>query len=126
MKRFLSSGARLPRRDRLQMAILINQLATPGLGSWVAGHRLAGAGQLTLACAGFAWFLVYFFLLIREYWRALDFAYEPHAPPEAILNQALILFGVAWLWSGITSLQCWLELRRTPRGTPGEPPRLPD
>jgi len=107
---------RLPanRRDRLQIAIVINQLATPGLGSWIAGHRIAGAGQLTLAIAGFLYFLVNCIRLVTDSVNAATQGNAPPPFPEQAVKLTLLLFGIAWLWSGITSLQLWRELRNTP------------
>jgi hypothetical protein len=102
------------RRDQVQVAIILNQLATPGLGSWLAGHRIAGAGQLVLACGGFVLFVVYFALWVVEAWRARELMLDVTVafPPAAWWHWAFILFGIAWLWSLITSVQLWRELRR--------------
>jgi 4a-hydroxytetrahydrobiopterin dehydratase len=119
-------GAR-PAFDRTSAAIIINQLATPGLGSWIAGHRVAGAGQLLIACSGFCVFLVYFARLIIEAFHTAMGA-EPVEPlNDALWRWGLILFGVSWVWSGITSLQIWSRSRRTavpPRVAPTTPPDL--
>lgn len=117
------SGGRR-RRDRLQVAIVINQLATPGLGSWIAGHRLAGAGQLILACAGFVLFVGYFVLLVVASWRASELGTELALPPSVWWKSGLVWFGIAWLWAGVTSLQMFAELRRRAAASPAEPPRL--
>jgi hypothetical protein len=114
---------RLPhkRRDRLQIAIVINQLATPGLGSWIAGHRVAGAGQLAFSISGFLYFLVRCVEMVGTSIRtALDGGIAPGFPMEA-WNRALLLIGIAWLWAGITSLQLFRELRNLP----APPPTLP-
>ncbi len=108
-------------RDRLQIGIIVNQLATPGLGSWAAGHRLAGAGQLILACTGFALFLVHFTLMMRALWLSAMRGMEPEYPPTALWQRALLIFGVAWVWSGITSIQMYAELRREERRTVQHP-----
>lgn len=114
---------RLPRnrRDLLQIAIVINQLATPGLGSWIAGRKLAGSGQLTLAFAGFLLFLVRCVRLVSESFRAaLDGSEAPGFPAEA-WQRALLLFGIAWLWSAVTSLQLLHEIRNLPAARPSPP-----
>lgn len=105
------------RRDQVQVAIIINQLATPGLGSWMAGRRIAGAGQLVLACSGFVLFMVYFALWVVEAWRSHDLMLEGPVPlPSAEWwHWAFILFGAAWLWSLVTSVQLWYEVRRDAR-----------
>jgi len=120
---------RLPhkRRDRLQIAIVINQLGTPGLGSWIVGHRVAGAGQLAFSVSGFLYFLVRCIALVAESIRtSLDGGINPEFPMDA-WNRTLILFGIAWVWAGVTSLQMFLELRKTPPSLPSlhSPPPLP-
>ena len=108
-------------RDRVEIAVVINQLATPGLGSWIAGRRLAGAGQLILSCAGFGLFLVFFVLMIRSLWLAAGGEPDIGTPDPLLWKRALGLFGAAWVWSGITSLQLLLDRRRRRRD---QPPRL--
>lgn len=108
-------------RDRLEVAIVINQFATPGLGSWMAGRRVAGAGQLLLSCAGFGMYVVFFGFLLRGLWAAFTGAPEVQPPAAFWWQDALILFGIAWLWAGLTSLQLAAELRRRRRQLP---PRL--
>lgn len=120
---------RLPgnRRDRLQIAIVINQFATPGLGSWIAGHRIAGAGQLAFSCSGFLYFLFRCVQLVSDSIRtAMDGDVAPPFPMEAF-NQTLIVFGIAWLWSAVTSVQMLREIRNIPSAPPilQRPPRLP-
>ncbi len=122
---------RLPhkRRDRLQIAIVINQLATPGLGSWIAGHRIAGAGQLAFSISAFLYFLIRCLQMVSESIRtALDGDAAPGFPMDA-WNRSMILLGIGWLWAGVTSLQMLLEIRSTPiEPSPPilqGPPRLP-
>lgn len=120
------SGIRWPirRRDRVQVAIVINQLATPGLGSWLAGRRIAGAGQLILAFAGFFLFVGYLGILLVGVWRATWNGLEPVPPNPAWWRWGIGLFGAAWLWAAVTSLQLWLGLRRDREPPTVEPPRL--
>ena len=82
---------------------LLNQLATPGLGSLLARRWLAGAAQTLLALAGFV-------LLILWYTRFLAHAYgeltnQPVAPAPAWLGElGLASFAAAWTWSLFTSI----------------------
>lgn len=103
------------RRDRLLLAIAVNQLATPGLGSWMAGHRVAGAGQLIIAFSGFGIFLVHMGRMFGEIWTATATGNEIVQPPAQLLNLALYVIGVAWLWSGITSVRIYREVRELER-----------
>ena len=49
-----SSAPKKISRAKARNAALLNQLATPGLGSVIAGRWLAGTGQLLVFLAGFA------------------------------------------------------------------------
>lgn len=104
----------LTQRERVRLAILANQLATPGLGSWWMGHRRAGAGQFTLALAGFLLVLWWFGEMIAGAWRAAGSMEGEsfHVPNLARLKCGFVLFGLAWLWSGWTSLCMWRAVRR--------------
>lgn len=113
------------RRDRLHVAIILNQLATPGLGSWVAGRRLAGGGQLVVAFLGFGFFLVHFGRLFQSLWLAVIDGVAPEVLSPATWHRGLAIFVAAWCWSGITSLQLYAELRRRGRDSNGLlPPML--
>jgi hypothetical protein len=116
----LVSWLRGRRRDRLQLGIVINLLATPGLGSWMGGHRLAGLGQLVLSCSGFVLFVGHLVLLVRGLWQAVDLGMEPVPPAAWWWQSALVLFGVGWLWGALTSVQLFREMRAEQ-----QPARLP-
>ncbi|GIX49850.1 MAG: hypothetical protein KatS3mg132_044 [Limisphaera sp.] len=107
----------LTRRDRVRLAILANQLATPGLGSWWMGRRRVGAAQMALALSGFGLVLWWFVETITGAWRAAGSMEGEsfHVPNLARLKWGFVLFGLAWLWSGWTSLCMWRAVRR---GTP--------
>lgn len=101
----------LDRAKALQCAIL-NQLATPGLGSWLGGRVTVGIAQITLALAGFGFVVVWLLAVLRQFARALeDPATEPKSWPWLGLSGA-VLFGLAWLWAGCTSVSLWREARR--------------
>ena len=55
-------------RAKARNAALLNLLATPGLGSLLAGRWIAGTGQLALALAGFTLFLVWFVKIMIQYY----------------------------------------------------------
>ena len=114
-------------QNRLLTCILINQLATPGLGSLLARRRLSGAGQLCLALAGFALFMLWMLQVIdREILEALDEAVTQHNH-YWMCRWGLILFGASWLWALVTSLSLWRQADRPP-STPGSssPPKIPE
>ncbi len=97
-------------RSAARNAVLLNQCATPGLGSLMAGRRVAGVGQLLLAVAGFCLVLAWFALLAMRVYNALinDVETTPvNWPGEA----GAAFFVVAWLWSLVTSLSILREAR---------------
>ena len=107
-------------------AALINQLATPGLGSLVAGRFVAGAGQLTLAITGFVFFVLWFLALMRQFYGQIEGNVE--VKPVGWLGlTGLAIFGAAWLWSLATSISLLREARRnrTALFNQPQPPPLP-
>lgn len=116
------------------MAILLNQLATPGLGSWLMGHRWAGAGQLLLAGAAVGMAAVWFGAVVQATWNSLASGEPLNADALRLgwFQRAVFGFAVAWIWAGVTSLQIWWEVRRarlavaeeTPSAGFDGPPRL--
>jgi len=102
---------------------LINQLATPGLGSLLARRYVAGSGQLLLALAGFAMVTGWFGALILKMYNEIQG--NPPSKSVAWLGEVgALAFGLAWLWALFTSL----SLIREARGDEKEsnvPPQLP-
>jgi len=80
----------------------------PGLGSLLAGRRLAGVGQIVLVTAGSAMLLVWLFKVLAEYY-ALMFG---DAQPQAIGwigETGGVLFVISWLWAAVTSFSLFRE-----------------
>lgn len=92
-------------------AALINQCATPGLGSLMAGRWIAGSGQLALAVAGFVTFVVWFFKEMIQYYGQITGDVQPH-PVGWIGITGAILFVGSWLCAWVTSISLFLEARR--------------
>ena len=91
--------------------VLVNQLATPGLGSFYAGHRIAGSAQMILALAGFGLMMVWSFWFFATLLRTLQ---VPGTSPQHALGiLGVVLFALSWLWSLITSVQILRQLRRS-------------
>jgi hypothetical protein len=102
----------------------VNQFATPGLGSMMGGHLIAGIGQLLLALIGFALVMAWFVLTLKE---SYNFDINGTGTPRsyAIFGIAgLIIFGAGWIWALVTSLGLMREARQN-RATPKLPPPLP-
>jgi hypothetical protein len=113
MRTFSATG-----RDRVRKPVsawtcaLVNQLATPGLGSLMGGRILAGTLQLVLAVLGFACFVGWFAqACVRTYRMTEDLPPVPARYPW--LGWAgLGIFGAAWLLAWVTSLSLLREARR--------------
>jgi hypothetical protein len=98
-------------RAHARNCALLNQLATPGLGSLMAGRWFAGAGQLLLALAGFGMITAWFTLLALQFYRELT--EESHSQSVAWLGvSGAVTFAASWFWALFTSLSLAREARR--------------
>lgn len=112
--------------NRLLICILMNQLATPGLGSWMARRKVAGAGQLALALAGC--FLVVFWTCRLAYDVTMEEIDQLGAqkPENWVMILGLILFGASWVWALVTSVGLWRQARELQKAERASlPPKLP-
>ena len=94
-------------------ALVINLGATPGLGSYLAGHRWVGALQMVLAIYGFVTLMGWFWELFRGAWESLQAGDSFVWPPARGVILGVALFGAAWLWSLVTSLQIIRAFRKS-------------
>ncbi|MCS7089486.1 MAG: hypothetical protein RMN51_07030 [Verrucomicrobiota bacterium] len=98
-------------RPRIQAAILLNQLAMPGLGSWWAGYRWTGLAQMLLAGLGFTLVVIWFGDLLEMFVK--QFGTAETIDRETIgwswLRWGCGLFLVAWFWAGYTSYAIWRQ-----------------
>ena len=111
MKPFLPGGKPL-NRAKARNAALLNQFATPGLGSLMAGRWLAGTGQLALAVAGFIFILVWFVKIIIPYYRLMFGDSAPGPINWWTGGLGAGLFALSWIWSLVTSLSLLREASR--------------
>src|SRR5512142_2376020 len=94
-----------PRRPRKPLsragarnAVVVNQLATPGLGSLMAGRWVAGIGQLLLALAGFGMLTTWLLTVIIHQLRELTEDVAPQSTTPVWLGKAgALLFVAAWV-----------------------------
>jgi hypothetical protein len=108
----LSSPSRKPvSRAAARNAVIVNQLATPGLGSIIAGRWLAGFGQLALSVVGFLMITVWFFEVMIQYYGQISGDVQLH-PVEWIGGWGAILFVASWFWSAVTSFSLLREASR--------------
>ena len=107
-------------------AVLINQLATPGLGSVLAGRYISGAGQLLLALIGFSLFVVWFVAIMRQFYGQIQGNVEIK-PVGWIGLSGLAIFAAAWVWALATSISLMREVKRNNAAilTQPQPPPLP-
>ncbi len=92
--------------------VIVNQAATPGLGSLLARRWIAGSGQLALALAGFGLIMAWFFFKLRDLYRlAEDLPVDPSAG-NSLGKAGLVIFVLAWLWSWVTSASILKEARK--------------
>jgi 4a-hydroxytetrahydrobiopterin dehydratase len=108
----------------------INVLATPGLGSVMGGRRLAGKVQLYFSVTGFFLIVIWMF----KFYINIALSQISETPPPPVpawwWQLGVGLFGIAWLWSLVTSISLVLQARRgaaDDRGRAGRsliPPRL--
>ena len=95
-------------RTKARNALLLNQLATPGLGSLLAGRWIAGTGQLLCSVAGCILLMVWFIKLMLQYYGEMSGNVTP--TPVAWMGWwGGGLFIGSWLWSGYTSLSLFLQ-----------------
>ena len=106
--------------DRAWKCLLVNQAATPGLGTIWAGRVWVGRAQLAVALVGFCLIVFYIWRTFQNSLR--DTIGEPPLPPAtAAINWGALLFGVAWLWSWFSSISVLREAQRIEKA---KPPKL--
>jgi hypothetical protein len=113
-------GAKPLDRTRARNCFLINQFATPGLGSLMAGRFVAGIGQLLVAVAGFALVMFWFVLHMTQLYNEVFNDAQPRSVAWAG-EAGAGLFAAAWLWSLVTSMSI---LRKARTSEPATPPKL--
>jgi 4a-hydroxytetrahydrobiopterin dehydratase len=100
-----SSGSKKTSYTKARNAALMNQFATPGLGSLMAGRWLAGSGQLLVFLAGFVIYCAWAYKNLTQYY-SLMFS---DTPSQSVGWNRMAWTGVAlcvasWFWSLATSI----------------------
>lgn len=90
----------------------INLLATPGLGTIIAGRFLAGALQLILAVIGFCLIIAWFFYLFQATLEAAP------AGNAWMWQSGVAFFATGWLFS------LWSSLDLIRQAKTNTPPKL--
>jgi hypothetical protein len=124
MKIFSATGQ--PDRIRARNCFLVNQFATPGLGSLMAGRMIAGLGQVIVAVAGFALVVVWFVLTMIQTYK--QFTEDAPAESHARFGETgALIFAAAWLWSLVTSLGLLRQAKTLEQTSQRNvPPRIDD
>src|SRR5204863_9753845 len=99
-----------PDHSAIRTWMVLNLLALPGLGTWLAGKRIVGALQMALAMTGFALTGIWAGSFIAVWIRTGEIPCELNFLLLAGLGGAT-LFAVAWLWSLASSLHLRREAR---------------
>jgi hypothetical protein len=104
-------------------AALVNQLATPGLGTLMLGKFALGFSQLALACAGFLFVIVWFCMVLSQYYGQISGTAEIKSVAWIGILGGL-LFVASWVWSLITSIGFIREANRAANRESSVPPRI--
>jgi hypothetical protein len=99
---------------RARTFALLNQFATPGLGSLLGRRWVSGGGQLLLAVAGFLLFCAWFINVLQQYYGLIDSDRPVHLHP-GWAAAGVGVFALAWLWALVTSISLLREGRRNER-----------
>jgi hypothetical protein len=102
-------------RSRAWTCVLINQCATPGLGSYFARRKAVGAGQMVLAVAGCTLILVWMTQFFYDVVRYQLGESTPPNPHEWMWRWGVALFGASWIWALVTSISLLQEAKRSDR-----------
>jgi hypothetical protein len=115
--------------------VLVNQCATPGLGSLMAGRYIAGTGQLLMALGGAAFILLWFARVLKVAYTIMESTGEPEMRHWMGLLGFGLLF-LSWCWSWVSSVGILRQVRRgqeqrwqtvtPPPDAPAVPPRIVD
>ena len=99
---------------RARNCALMNQFATPGLGSLMARRIAAGTGQLLVFLAGFILFVAFFLDEFRQYYGMM-FSDDPIHLRYGLLWSGIATCAASWLWSLVTSISLIREANRNER-----------
>ncbi len=110
---------------RALSCFLVNQFATPGLGSIMGRRFLPGIGQLILSVTGFVLVLFWFFMTLAQYYSQIN----SDAPVKSYAQfgeAGALVFAVAWVWALFTSFSLIRVTKaEEAAGLSGVPPRIP-
>ena len=104
-------------------AALVNQLATPGLGTLMLGKLALGFSQLALACVGFLFVIAWFGNTFYQYYGQISGNVEVKSVAWMGVVGG-ILFIASWVWSLFTSIGFIRAANRAASRETAVPPRI--
>jgi 4a-hydroxytetrahydrobiopterin dehydratase len=104
----LKSPSIRKKSNRTARNALLNILMFPGLGSLLAGRRVAGIGQIVFVTAGSALLLIWLYKILSQYYGLMFGDVKPE-PVGWIGITGGILFVISWLWASVTSFSLFRE-----------------
>jgi hypothetical protein len=81
----------------------------------MAGHKIAGAGQLILACCGFFLVMAWFAKTMISYYNLISDNGSVGSAPGALGAIGGVCFALSWLWAAFTSIYIAREPRPFPQ-----------
>ena|ERR1700722_14474729 len=118
---------RKPKRSTALNCLIVNQFATPGLGSLMARRYVAGTIQLLLAVAGFGLVMGWFIHLMLSMYRLVTDLPPVSNPYPWMGKTGALIFFVAWLLSWPTTISVLRQARKAEADNPAAhpiPPKL--
>src|SRR5437868_9530549 len=110
MRMKTSSAGKALSLSAARNSVLINQLATPGLGSLMARRYVAGTGQILLALIGFGFVVAWFVGLASQMYQLFN-GEETERSIAWLGETGGAVFATAWIWSLFTSMSLLREAR---------------
>ena len=111
-------------RSKANNCVLINQCATPGLGSILARRYVAGIGQLFVALAGFGLFVAWFVQVMIKFYSLINDSSAEAEMSFRLMKIGVGIFAAAWIWSWFTSISVMREAKRNAEQELKAPPLL--
>lgn len=103
--------------------LLVNQLATPGLGSLMGKRIASGIGQLALAIIGFALVIFWFFMTMIQYYGQIS-GDRPVKSYALVGIAGGVVFVVSWFWALVTSISLLREVKKNANSNAISPPPI--
>jgi hypothetical protein len=108
-------------------ACVMQNLATPGIGSLKARRIFAGTCQLMLAIASCCLICAWVIEWSYRIYQAQISETIPQNPSGWLLKWGVVCFGLSWLWALVTCVRLVLQAKAAERRNPRRiPPRLGD